>query len=395
MDAKWLAVGLIVGLVIGIAAGYFAHTPSPAPTTATTITATATATTTSTVTTTATVTASAPATAPFAIGAAGTLKFSFTDLLNIYSNLYPYIKAAPPYFKGSGAVAQEEVNTKQFSLVAAADTTTIPSVLFKSGLADYEIAFGATQMAIIVNLNTTAGQEVYRLWLQAQNETPLTAQWNATWTQIFSIIALSPNVVVGVSNPFTDPSGYQAICMLRLAGLTFFNNMSYLVDAIYNNTNKYVMRNTETDLLPVMASGQIQFILSAYVSNAVVQVKQYANVTYITLPPQVSLGSLKYADYYHQANFNWTEVGVTKYFVCNPVVYTFTIPNTAPNPQGAVYYALLLFSPQGQKILRDNGIMPITPGIVFGNYSDVPALLRPYVIPVSQVPQYAAIFPSS
>ncbi|MEM3327051.1 MAG: substrate-binding domain-containing protein, partial [Thermoproteus sp.] len=232
------------------------------------------------------------------------------------------------------------------------------------------------------------------LWKQAQQYQPLSAQWNSTWRQIFEIVAMNSTTKVGVSDPFTDPSGYQAICMIKLAGLTFFGNSTALYNAIYGNPSKYVMRTTETDLLSLMPTGQIQFILSAYLSNAIPQAKEYRGLAYITLPPQINLGSLDYVQYYHSVNVTWTEAGQTKTLTCNPIIYTITIPKASPNPQAAVYFIQLIFSPQGQNVLKSYGIQPIVPGVVYGNYSNVPAALRPFVVPLSQVPQYAPAFPS-
>lgn len=377
-SAVWLIVGLMVGLVVGFAIGYVTVPPKVV---------------TKTVTKYVNVTVSTVSTAPFAVGAAGTLKFSFGDILNVMQSMYPSITIAPPLFKGSGEVAHIEVVTRQFSVVASADTTSIPSVLFPN-YANYEIAFGVTQMVIIVSLNTTAGQEVYELWRQAQSYPPLSAQYNETWRKIWSIIALNSSTVVGVSNPFTDPSGYQAQCVVKLAGLAFFNNESYLYNAIFTNPSKYVMRDTEIDLLTLMTAGQVDFILSAYESNAIPQTQEYHNVVFITLPPFINLGDLNYVNYYHRVSVTWTENGVTKTFACNPVVYTVTIPFQAPNKQAAEYFLLLLFSPIGQEILKENGIEPIMPGIVYGNYSAVPNVIKPFVAPLSQYPQYASIFPS-
>ncbi|MFB6470397.1 MAG: substrate-binding domain-containing protein [Vulcanisaeta sp. AZ3] len=367
----WLVVGLVVGLIVGFVAGYLVAPPK-------------------TVTKIVTPTVS---TAPFAVGAAGTLKFAFGDILNVMESMYPSITVAPPMFKGSGEVAHTEATTKEFSIVASADTTTIPTVLFPN-YTNYEIAFGITQMVIIVDLNTTAGQEVYQLWKQAQQYPPLSAQYNETWQKIWQIIALNPSTVAGVSNPFTDPSGYQAQCVVKLAGLAFFNNASYLYNAIYGNPSKYMMRNTEVDLLTLMAAGKVDFILSAYESNAIPQTKVYNNTVFITLPPFINLGDLDYVSYYHQVSVTWTENGVTKTFTCNPVVYTITIPFQASNEQAAEYFLSILFSPIGQKIMEENGIRPIIPGIVYGNYSAVPNVIKPFVVPLSQYPQYASIFPS-
>ncbi len=174
----WLVVGLIVGLVIGIAIGYAVMPPKVV-----TITKYV------NVTTPVTTTTTTVSTAPFAVGAAGTLKFAFTDILNVMQSMYPSITIAPAMFKGSGEVAHTEATTQQFSVVASADTTTIPSVLFPN-YTNYEIAFGITQMVIIVNLNTTAGQEVYQLWKQAQSYPLMSAQYNETWQKIWQIIAL-------------------------------------------------------------------------------------------------------------------------------------------------------------------------------------------------------------
>ncbi len=370
---------LIVGLVIGAGIGY-AVVPK----------------TTKTVTTTPPTTTTSQQTSVFTVGAAGTLKFSFGKLINLTSTYYPGLGIGTPMFKGSGEVAQTENTTKEFSIVASADTTTIPSVLFPN-IANYEIAFGITQMVIIVDLQTAAGKQVYSLWKETQNMQPLSSQWNQTWKEIFSIIASNPSTVIGVSNPFTDPSGYQAQCVLKLAGLSFFNNASYLYNSVYNNPSKYQMRNTETDLLTLMATNNlVSFILSAYMSNALPQTKNYQsegyNITYITLPPLVNLGNLSYVNYYHNVNVTWSELGQTKTFTCNPVVYTITIPKYAPYPQAAINFILLLYSPQGQQVLKSNGIQPIVPGVVYGNYSSVPSVIKPFVIPVNET-NLMSIFP--
>ena len=368
----YLAIGIVIGLVVGVPTTYyFSHrVSSSAPTVK------------------PNVTSSSSGLNVFTIGAAGTLKFSFGAMLKEFANIYHKIPLGTPLFKGSEEVAHEEKATNEFSAVASADTTSIPSILFPA-TASYEIAFGTTQMVIIVDLQTKVGKEVYALWKKAETLKPYTSQWNQTWKEIFSIIALNPSSIIGVSNPFTDPSGYQAQCVLKLAGLTFFGNSSYLYNNVYKNPKKYYMRNTEIDLLSLMATNNsINFILSSYLSNAMPQVEFYrskdVNITYITLPPLINLGNLSYVPYYHRVNVTWTELGTSKTFACNPVVYTITIPNKAPNKEAGVDFILLLFSPKGQTILKHYGIDPIVPGIVYGNYSGVPAQVRPFVKPVNQ-----------
>jgi molybdate/tungstate transport system substrate-binding protein len=330
-------------------------------------------------------------TKPFALGAAGTLQFAFGQLLNdSFKGLYPGIQVAPPLFEGSGAVAQEENLTKQFSAEAAADTTTIPSVLFPT-LANYEIAFGITSMVIIINLNTPQGKDVYSLWQQGQNYAPMSMQSNQTWKQIFSIIAFNSTAVIGAANPFTDSSGFQAICMTKLAGQVLFGNSSILYDSIYNNPSKLVTRNTETDLLPIVSSADLSFIISAYQSNAIPQVRQYSNTAYITLPPDISLGNMSYLNLYHSINFTLTQQGTTRNFTCNPVVYSITIPKTSPNPVAATLFIEDIYGQTGQQILSSYGIRALTPGVVYGNYSAVPDAIKPFVTPATG--EYSLIFP--
>ncbi|GGP21924.1 tungstate ABC transporter substrate-binding protein WtpA [Thermocladium modestius] len=373
MASKSIVLGvvlLVVGLVVGLAVGYLISPRSAKPVQTTT---------------------SSPG--AFNIGAAGTLKFAFGDLLNIYKQLYPSVTTGVPLFKGSGEVMSDENATKVYSLVASADTTTIPKVLFPVNLTNYEIAFGSTQMVILVNLNTTVGKEAYNLWLQTDNSSS-----SPYWKQIFELL-MEPGVVVGVSNPFTDPSGYQAICVTKLAGLTYFDNSSLVYDTLYYyggqplNPNKIYMENTEVDLVTLMESGKIDFILSAYMSNALPTHAAVPTIGIITLPDQINLGNLSMVNYYHSVNVTWTENGVTKTFQCNPVVYTASIPYAAPNSQAAINFMLLLFSPEGQSILRSNGITPILPGVVYGNYGSVPPQLKPFTVPLSDVPALSSIFP--
>jgi molybdate/tungstate transport system substrate-binding protein len=319
---------------------------------------------------------------PFAVGAAGTLTYAFGSVLSTFEKQYPSITVAPPLFEGSGLVAQEENLTQSLSLEAAADTTAMPTVLFPK-LANYEIAFGQTQMVIIVNLQSSAGQELYNMWTAAKGLTVNSTQWTSAWKQMFTLIALNSTTKVGVSNPFTDPSGFQAAGMIRLAGLTFFGNVTYLYDAIYNNPSKYYMTNSEDDLVPLMQTQHIDFITSAYESNAIPQTNQTKGLAWITPPTAVNLGVLSDTPYYNKANFSYTELGTTESFVVNPVVYCVTIPTVSTNPAAATLFIQTLYSKTGQSILEQYGITPFSQGIVYGNYASVPSLIQPYTTPVN------------
>jgi len=341
---------------------------------------------------------------PFAVGAAGTLTYAFGSVLTAFEEQYPSITVAPPLFEGSGLVASTENTTKQFSLEAAADTTAMPSALFPK-IANYEIAFGQTQIVIIVNLQSSAGTELYSLWKSAQGLTEMSTRWNQTWKQMFALIALNSSSIVGISNPFTDPSGYQAAGMIRLAGLTFFGNMSKLYDAIYDNSSRIAAQtlyitNTETDLVPLVQTDHIDFILSAYKSNAIPQTgnSTQTGLAYITLPTAVNLGVLSDLSYYHLANFSLSSANFSldtsstpTPFVVDPVIYCVTIPIPSTNAAAANLFIQTLFNKTGQSILEQYGITPLLPGIVYGNYTSVPSPIQLLTTQVNAT--YSSLFP--
>ena len=374
MTYAFLIIGLLIGFVIGISIGYFTY-QSQISSLNTKVSNLQTSELSSLVNL-------ASIGKPFAVGAAGTLTYAFGSELSTFEAQYPSIPVAPPLFEGSSLVAQDENLTQSLSLEAAADTTAMPTVLFPN-LANYEIAFGQTQMVIIVNIQSSAGNELYNMWTAAKGLTVNSTAWTTAWKNMFTLIALNTTTTVGVSNPFTDPSGFQAAGMIRLAGLTFFGNVTYLYDAIYNNPSRYVMANSEDDLVPLMQTDHIDFITSAYESNAIPQTANQTSLAWITLPTQVNLGVLANTLYYNEANFNYTELGTTQSFVVNPVLYCVTIPTVSTNSAAATLFIQTLYSKAGQSILEQYGITPFPQGIVFGNDSSVPSIILPYTTPVN------------
>ena len=98
------------------------------------------------------------------------------------------------------------------------------------------------------------------------------------------------------------------------------------------------MANSEDDLVPLMQTDHIDFITSAYESNAIPQTANQTSLAWITLPTQVNLGVLANTLYYNEANFNYTELGTTQQFVVNPVLYCVTIPTVSTNSAAATLF---------------------------------------------------------
>jgi ABC-type molybdate transport system substrate-binding protein len=145
------------------------------------------------------------------------------------------------------------------------------------------------------------------------------------------------------------------------------------------------MANSEDDLVPLMQTDHIDFITSAYESNAIPQTANQTSLAWITLPTQVNLGVLGNTPYYNEANFDYTELGATQSFVVNPVLYCVTIPMLSTNPAAATLFIQYLYTSAGQSILEKYGITPFSQGIVWpaANASNVPSVIKPYTVPVN------------
>ena len=129
-----------------------------------------------------------------------------------------------------------------------------------------------------------------------------------------------PGVEIGRSNPDTDPSGYQTVQMLELAER--FYHQPGLRDSILARAPKTNMRDTETELIAALESGQIDY-LAIYLSDA----RQH-HFKDLDLPPQINLSDARYAKSYAMAAVFDRQRTVTGV----PTVYAVTIPTNAAHP---------------------------------------------------------------
>ncbi len=278
------------------------------------------------------------------IDAAGTLQVPFNGIVNNvvrsqYSTLsYNYI------FEGSRLAANEITQAnKSFDIFASADYRIIPEQLIPSH-ASWYIIFASNAMSVVyTNHSKSAGEITPQNWYQ---------------------VITQPGVVVGVSNKDTDPSGSQAIIMLQLAGLLYYQNSSYLYDQLYVTKaaqHQLVIVPTETTLDAQLETGAVDYVLT-YSSEAISHKFQY-----LTLDPKVDLSDLSQADWYATANVTVSGKQVTG----APILYALTIPNNSPDTSMAIAFVKALFSSQGQQILSASGLKPLNPVYIY-NQSAVP-----------------------
>jgi len=222
------------------------------------------------------------------------------------------------------------------------------------------------------------------------------SQINSTnWYQIFS----QSNVTFGLADPNSAPAGYRGVMMIQLANTyyndsTIFNNLIAQNSAIsstpngtkqiinsptnLNPTSKIVVRPAVGDLMPVLQSGAVDYVL-VYKSDA--EQQKSSGVKYITLPPELALSNTTYEPSYKNISINqFSGTNKTKNVALTPIVYGITIMNNAPDKQLATEFVQLLLSPPGVQITQNNFIDPISPAQATINSTNIPSALQPYVV---------------
>jgi len=259
---------------------------------------------------------------------------------------------------GSRASARKITDIgKPADVMASAAYKVIDNLLIPK-YAKFDAHFATNEMAIVYTKKSKYADEIN----------------SKNWPDIM----LRKGVKVGHSNPNVDPCGYRTMLVTKLAGIYykkphFFKKLfgygeSYRDDE--ENRNKIIVRPKETDLLGLLEAGAYDY-LYIYKSVAVQH-----GLKYITLPPQVSLKSKKFANFYKQAIFKITgkKPGTWISKKGSAMVYGITVvQNRAKglprNKDGAVKFVNFVLSPEGQAIMKKNGQGVINPPIITGDAS--------------------------
>ncbi|OPZ43721.1 MAG: Molybdate/tungstate-binding protein WtpA precursor [Euryarchaeota archaeon ADurb.BinA087] len=166
-------------------------------------------------------------------------------------------------------------------------------------------------------------------------------------------ILARPDVRLGFSNPMLDAAGYRSLMVLQLAEEEYREPMLFetivtdhfpstitvssgegvttitLPEIMRPSDDKVVIRDGSIYLLSLLSAGGIDYAIE-YRSVA-----EGMNLSYVTLPPSIHLGSAEYADRYRDVTVilgfpRFATIGSERNGL--PVVYAVTIPANAPNP---------------------------------------------------------------
>ncbi|MDN5870500.1 MAG: extracellular solute-binding protein [Nitrococcus sp.] len=187
----------------------------------------------------------------------------------------------------------------------------------------------------------------------------------------FQVMA-NEGVRVGRTDPKLDPKGYRTLFVLELAEQIY--EKPKLSEKVLGEARNAEQIFPEMQLAARLDTGQLD--VGFYYRNEALA----HGLPYIQLPDKLCLCDPALAEWYATASYTAPD-GTT--YRGGPIVYSVTIPQAAPNPDGAVAFVEFMFSPQGRKILKDHGL-PVVEHVVYGEWDAVPEELHDVLGPPAQ-----------
>lgn len=230
--------------------------------------------------------------------------------------------------------------------------------------ADWLVKFGSAEMVIAYSPTSRFFEEL---------EKARTGE--ILWYQVLS----SQDLKFGRTDPELDPKGYYMIIAAELANLYY--NDSGIKQRILGDDRNTKQIFPEEILKTILEQGQLDAV-AAYKHEAVAR-----GLPYITLPPQINLADPKFIDFYRKGSYTLGNDGQIVFG--GPIYFSFTIPTTVRNLNGAISFGDFILSTYGQNILKDQGLNPVKP-IMEGDIERIPSPIRTVVTkenPAALLPQ--------
>ncbi|HEX5496777.1 MAG TPA: extracellular solute-binding protein [Mycobacteriales bacterium] len=287
------------------------------------------------------------------INGAGTLAKPFDQVIAAFKEQNPDVTVQSKFAGSVGLVRGITELRAPVDVLGVADYSLIPAQMFGTGgharFANWYVGFASNRITFAYTDRSAGAAD-----LTAKN-----------WYKVLS----RSGVHIGRSNPDTDPSGYQVLQMLALAQKYYHDPK--LAAGVLANSPPGTLVGTETQLLPAVASGQIDY-LGIYRSDALQH-----HLKFIDLPSKVDLSDPAQAATYGTVNVP-TASGAR---AGKPIVYALTVPTDAPNAAAGIRFVQFVLSPAGQKIMGDNGFTVVSPAVSGGRA--LPASLKPLTKPAA------------
>ena len=239
---------------------------------------------------------------------------------------------------------------KPCDVMASADYSVIDKILIPD-YAKWNIKFASNEMAIVYTEKSKRNKEINK----------------NNWYKIL----LDENVQIGRSDPNSDPCGYRAVLVTKLAE-KYYNQPGLSSKLLAKDKNN--MRSKETDLLALLESDAIDYIF-LYRSVA-----EQHKLKFLLLPDDINLKNPAYTELYASVSveINGKKPGERIIQKGEPMVYGITIPENSPNKSVAIAFVkFLLTKEKGMEILKRQGQPSVIPSST-KSYNNIPKELKPF-----------------
>jgi len=274
---------------------------------------------------------------------AGSLTVHMEKFEEIFENKHPNIDVILKAYGSRQAAMQVAELKEECDVLAVADYGVIEELLLPKNMATWYITFASNEICIAFTNNSKYADEI-----------------NATnWYEIL----LKNDVKFGHADPNLDPCGYRAVIVMKLAEKYY--NVPGLFDMLNSSKNK-IIRPKSVELIGLLEAGELDYAFE-YLFVA----KQH-NLKYIQLPPNISLGNWKHANYYATVNITLSDGSVK---IGEPILYGVTIPSTCKHWDLAIEFIKLMLGEEGRQIFVKYYLEPLDTYLT-NNVTNIPAELR-------------------
>jgi molybdate/tungstate transport system substrate-binding protein len=161
-------------------------------------------------------------------------------------------------------------------------------------------------------------------------------------------VITQPDVEVGRADPNTDPSGYRALLVMRLAEQHY--GLPGLYDRLLAASPARNVRPRESDQIALLQTHSLDYIWT-YQNLA-----EDNGLEYVKLPDPIDLGAAADSAFYARATVRvlGKRPGDTLTIRGAPILFGAAALTTAPHPELAARFLAFLMSAEGRRIARAN-----------------------------------------
>jgi len=283
---------------------------------------------------------------------AGSLSVPFKEIAEEFEKENPGINVVLEA-AGSRQCARKITDLNRVcDVMASADYKVINNLLIPE-YAEWNIKFASNEMVIVYHSKSRINAKINK----------------DNWYEIL----MNDDVAFGRSDPNSDPCGYRAVLVSKLAEKYY--KQTDLAEKLLQKDVNYI-RPKEVDLIGLLETNVIDYIF-LYRSVA-----EQHGLKYIILPDSINLNNPKLAGLYATVTVDITgkkpDETITK--KGEPIVYGVTIPKNAPNKEIAIKFVeFLLTREKGMAIMEKNGQQSLVPSLT-KTYKKIPKELKQYVL---------------